>query len=56
MWPYLIEFVTKGDYTDAMGAICRGLAHLAAAKREEGAEDYDIDFDEQGNTVTQGKV
>ncbi|KAK7115260.1 maestro heat-like repeat-containing protein family member 1 isoform X1 [Littorina saxatilis] len=49
LWPYLLEMVVPEQYSQATGALCRSLAHLALKKRAENADDYDIDFDEQAN-------
>ena len=48
LWPYLIEFIVPVDYTLAAGIVCRCVATIGAKKREEEAEDYDINFDELG--------
>lgn len=48
LWPYLLELVVPEQYTIATGAVCRSLAYLAQKKREENAEDYEINFDVQG--------
>ena len=47
LWPYLLELLVPEQYTRASGALCKSLAHLALKKREEQADDYDIDFDSQ---------
>ena len=39
------------QYSNSTGAVCRSLAHLAQKKRDENAEDYDIDFDEQSEKI-----
>eukprot|EP01094_Clydonella_sp_ATCC50884_P016628 TRINITY_DN2764_c0_g1_i4.p1 TRINITY_DN2764_c0_g1~~TRINITY_DN2764_c0_g1_i4.p1 ORF type:complete len:993 (-),score=383.24 TRINITY_DN2764_c0_g1_i4:263-3241(-) len=44
LWPYLFEFLVKPEYTDALAIVCRCIGHLAAAKREEQAPDYLLDF------------
>ncbi|XP_025115241.1 maestro heat-like repeat-containing protein family member 1 isoform X3 [Pomacea canaliculata] len=49
LWPYLLELVVPEQYTIATGAVCRSLAYLAQKKREENAEDYEINFDVQAN-------
>eukprot|EP01104_Vermistella_antarctica_P007673 TRINITY_DN1880_c0_g3_i1.p1 TRINITY_DN1880_c0_g3~~TRINITY_DN1880_c0_g3_i1.p1 ORF type:complete len:1673 (+),score=516.54 TRINITY_DN1880_c0_g3_i1:168-5186(+) len=45
MWPYLLEFIVPQQYTAALPFVCKGLAVVAAAKRERDDEDYYIDFD-----------
>lgn len=49
LWPYLLELVVPEQYMDAQGVVCKCLAHLATKKREEQAEDYEIDYETQGN-------
>ncbi|KAL4234897.1 Mroh1p [Mactra antiquata] len=49
LWPYLLELVVPEKYTEASGVVCRCLATIAAKKREENAEDYDLDYDTQAN-------
>ena len=36
------------QYTRAITPVCKNLAYLATKKREEEAEDYQIDFTAQG--------
>lgn len=54
LWPYLLETLVPEQYSNSVGAVCRSLAHLAQKKREENAEDYEIDFDEQGEGIVMG--
>jgi hypothetical protein len=49
LWPYLLELVVPEKYTEAAGVVCRCLATIANKKREENAEDYDLDYETQGN-------
>ena len=48
LWPYLLECVVPEHFTDAQSTVCKCVAHLAAKKREEQADDYEIDFEKQG--------
>ncbi len=36
------------QYNDAMGTVCRALAHIAGKKREENSDDYEIDYEKEG--------
>ena len=49
LWPYLLECVVPEQYTEAMGTVCRSIGHIAAKKREDGAEDFEIDYEKEGN-------
>ncbi|CAH1780505.1 unnamed protein product, partial [Owenia fusiformis] len=49
LWPYLLEFVVPEKYTGAAGVVCRSISHIAAKKRANGDQDYEIDFDTQVN-------
>ncbi|XP_060572841.1 maestro heat-like repeat-containing protein family member 1, partial [Ruditapes philippinarum] len=49
LWPYLLELVVPEKYTEAAGVVCRCLATIANKKREENAEDYDLDYETQAN-------
>ena len=51
LWPYLLEMLIPEQYSNSTGTVCRSLAHLAQKKRDENAEDYDIDFDEQSEKI-----
>ena len=44
LWPYLLECIVPEQYTDAMATVCRAIGHIAGRKREEKAEDYEVDF------------
>jgi hypothetical protein len=48
LWPYLLEMVVPEQYTNAVGAVCRSLAYLADKKRTENAQDYEINYEEEG--------
>ncbi|XP_074645058.1 maestro heat-like repeat-containing protein family member 1 [Tubulanus polymorphus] len=49
LWPYLLEFIVPDQYVEALGSVCKCIAHLAGKKREENADDYMIVYDEQVN-------
>ncbi|KAK6184716.1 hypothetical protein SNE40_007128 [Patella caerulea] len=49
LWPYLLEFVLPAQYSTSACTVCKCLSHLATKKREENADDYDIDFEVQAN-------
>ncbi|XP_064611998.1 maestro heat-like repeat-containing protein family member 1 [Liolophura sinensis] len=49
LWPYLLELVIPETYTDAAGTLCKSLAYLAKKKREENADDFEIDFESDVN-------
>lgn len=40
--------IVPEQYTQAGGVVCKCLAHLANKKREEKAEDYELDYEMQG--------
>ena len=48
LWPYLLELVVPEKFTDGAGVLCRCLATIAKKKREENAEDYELDYETQG--------
>ncbi|XP_056020899.1 maestro heat-like repeat-containing protein family member 1 isoform X2 [Ostrea edulis] len=50
LWPFLLEMIVPEQYTQAGGVVCKCLAHLANKKREEKAEDYELDYEMQANT------
>lgn len=45
LWPYLFESIVPGQYTEALGVLCKCVAHLGKTKREKEAPEYMIDFD-----------
>ncbi|XP_060075327.1 maestro heat-like repeat-containing protein family member 1 isoform X2 [Ylistrum balloti] len=49
LWPYLLELIVPEQYTEAAGVLCKCLAHLSNKKREENADDYEIDYETQAN-------
>ena len=51
LWPYLLEFIVPVGYTRSLGIVCRCVADIAAQKRENDAEDYNLDFEELGMFV-----
>ena len=48
LWPFLLEFVKPMEYTEAFGILTRCIAHIGGKKRDSDADDYFINFDEQG--------
>nr|XP_022339324.1 maestro heat-like repeat-containing protein family member 1 isoform X2 [Crassostrea virginica] len=50
LWPFLLEMVVPEQYTEAGGVVCKCLAHLANKKREERADDYELDYEVLANT------
>ncbi|XP_061166579.1 maestro heat-like repeat-containing protein family member 1 isoform X3 [Saccostrea echinata] len=50
LWPFLLEMIVPEQYTEAGCVVCKCLAHLANKKREEKAEDYDLDYEVLANT------
>ena len=48
LWPYLLEFLTPVQYTGAVGIVSRCVADIGKRKREEEAEDYELNFSELG--------
>lgn len=48
LWPFLLEFVKPAEYMEAFGILSRCIAHIGGKKRESAAEDYFINFEEQG--------
>ncbi|GAB1601977.1 maestro heat-like repeat-containing protein family member 1 isoform X2 [Argonauta hians] len=56
LWPFLLEFVVSEHHFQGIKAICRSLAHLAKKKKEENADDYDIDFENLVNMPKQHAI
>lgn len=52
LWPYLLEFLVPVQYTGAVGIVSRCIADIGKVKREEEAEDYELNFDELGKFLT----
>lgn len=48
LWPYLLEFVTPVQFTNALTPICKSLMHLSVKKREEGGNTSLIPYDLNG--------
>lgn len=46
LWPYLLEFLVPVQYTGAAGIMSRCVADIGKRKREEEADDYELNFDE----------
>uniref|UniRef100_A0A8C2Y958 Maestro heat like repeat family member 1 n=1 Tax=Coturnix japonica TaxID=93934 RepID=A0A8C2Y958_COTJA len=49
LWPYLLEFITPVQFTNALTPICKSLMHLSVKKREEGGNASLIPYDLNGN-------
>eukprot|EP00003_Mantamonas_plastica_P029254 TRINITY_DN689_c0_g1_i5.p1 TRINITY_DN689_c0_g1~~TRINITY_DN689_c0_g1_i5.p1 ORF type:complete len:231 (-),score=63.29 TRINITY_DN689_c0_g1_i5:380-1072(-) len=52
LYPYLLETVVPVEYTDALAIVCKCIAFLGAQKRDNEADDYLIDFDQNRNSHT----
>ncbi len=48
LWPYLLECVVPEQYTDGMGSLCRAIATITNRKREDKADDFEIDYEQEG--------
>ncbi|XP_065585206.1 maestro heat-like repeat-containing protein family member 1 isoform X3 [Cyrtonyx montezumae] len=49
LWPFLLEFITPVQFTNALTPICRSLMHLSVKKQEEGGSASLIPYDLNGN-------
>ncbi|XP_030342903.1 maestro heat-like repeat-containing protein family member 1 isoform X2 [Strigops habroptila] len=49
LWPYLLEFVTPIQFTNALTPLCRSLMYLAMKKEEEGENASLIRYDVNAN-------
>nr|XP_038030606.1 maestro heat-like repeat-containing protein family member 1 isoform X6 [Anas platyrhynchos] len=49
LWPYLLEFVTPIQFTNALTPLCKSLMYLAMKKQEEGENANLIRYDLNGN-------
>uniref|UniRef100_A0A8C3LZ13 Maestro heat like repeat family member 1 n=1 Tax=Chrysolophus pictus TaxID=9089 RepID=A0A8C3LZ13_CHRPC len=56
LWPYLLEFITPVQFTNALTPICKSLMHLSVKKREEGGNASLIPYDLNGWYGCAGKV
>jgi hypothetical protein len=56
LWPYLLEFIVPVQYTGAVGIVSRCIADIGKGKREEEADDYDLNFDELANIPRQPEL
>uniref|UniRef100_A0A8C2T8Y3 Maestro heat like repeat family member 1 n=1 Tax=Coturnix japonica TaxID=93934 RepID=A0A8C2T8Y3_COTJA len=56
LWPYLLEFITPVQFTNALTPICKSLMHLSVKKREEGGNASLIPYDLNGWYGCEGKV
>lgn len=43
--------IVPEQYTEAGGVVCKCLSHLANKKREERAEDYELDYEVLGKAI-----
>ena len=50
-----MEFIVPVEYTLSVGIICRCVAYIASKKREEEAEDYELNFEELGERTSQAQ-
>ena len=50
LWPYLIEFLVPVDYTLSVGIVAKCVATIGDKKREEEAEDYELNYEEMGES------
>lgn len=48
LWPYLLEFVTPIQFTNALTPLCKSLMYLAMKKQEEGENASLIRYDLNG--------
>lgn len=48
LWPYLLEFVTPIQFTNALAPLCKSLMYLAMKKQEEGENASLIRYDLNG--------
>ena len=48
LWPYLLEFVTPIQFTNALTPLCKSLMYLATKKQEEGENASLIRYDLNG--------
>ncbi|KFV09772.1 Maestro heat-like repeat-containing protein family member 1, partial [Pterocles gutturalis] len=49
LWPYLLEFVTPIQFTNALAPLCKSLMYLAMKKQEEGENASLIRYDLNAN-------
>ncbi|XP_031575321.1 maestro heat-like repeat-containing protein family member 1 [Actinia tenebrosa] len=49
LWPSLLEFLVPEPFTNAVSVLCKSLCYIAAKKREQEGDDYNIDFENQTN-------
>ncbi|XP_035172579.1 maestro heat-like repeat-containing protein family member 1 isoform X4 [Oxyura jamaicensis] len=49
LWPYLLEFVTPIQFTNALTPLCKSLMYLAVKKQEEGENASLLRYDLNGN-------
>ncbi|XP_077022638.1 maestro heat-like repeat-containing protein family member 1 isoform X3 [Tamandua tetradactyla] len=49
LWPYLLEFLTPVQFTQALSPLCRSLVHLALKRQEAGTDAFLIPYDSNVN-------
>ena len=49
LWPYLLEPITKPNYSASISAVCKAIAFIGQIKRTSSTEDFLIDFDKKVN-------
>uniref|UniRef100_A0A8D0HKP0 Maestro heat like repeat family member 1 n=1 Tax=Sphenodon punctatus TaxID=8508 RepID=A0A8D0HKP0_SPHPU len=49
LWPYLLEFVTPAQFTNALAPLCKSLLHLATKRQGEGEDAFLISYDTNAN-------
>lgn len=49
LWPYLLEPLTKPNYSASVAAVCKAIAYIGQIKRTSNTEDFLIDFDKKVN-------
>jgi len=49
LWPFLLEPLTKPNYSSSVAAVCKSIAYIGQIKRTTQTEDFLIDFDKKVN-------
>ncbi|XP_038615875.1 maestro heat-like repeat-containing protein family member 1 isoform X1 [Tachyglossus aculeatus] len=49
LWPFLLEFLTPIQFTNALTPLCKSLVHLAAKRQEEGENAFLLQYDSHVN-------
>ncbi|XP_041037765.1 maestro heat-like repeat-containing protein family member 1 [Carcharodon carcharias] len=47
LWPFLMEFVTPTQHTNALATVCRSLEHIGARKRRQGPQYVLLNYNER---------